>query len=151
MNKRESTGWLADKREDPEFQRLCAREDFIEDFLTHVELEMKRQRISRAELARRMECKPSNITQMFRRTRNLTAASMVDVAFHLNIRIKLIFDQDVTTRAILPLWGREKVLMPVRLHEVAVRPPLHVGESERVAETGWHGGQSDYPRFGLLS
>jgi ribosome-binding protein aMBF1 (putative translation factor) len=88
----ESSGWLADKRNDPEFQRLYAREGFIEDFLTRVELEMDRQGISRAELARRMACAPSNITQMFHRTRNLTAATMIDVAFHLKLRSKLLFD-----------------------------------------------------------
>lgn len=90
------SGWLAGKKNDPEFQRLCAREDFIENFLTRVELEMKQRKISRAELARRMLCKPSNITQMFRRTRNLTAASMVDIAFHLKLCIKLTFNERLT-------------------------------------------------------
>lgn len=40
-----SSGWPANKRNDPEFQ--CAREGLIEDFLTHVELEMARQGVSR--------------------------------------------------------------------------------------------------------
>lgn len=151
MTKKGSPGWLADKRDDPEFQRLCAREDFIEDFLTHVELEMKRQGISRAELARRMECKASNITQMFRRTRNLTAASMVDVAFHLNIRIRLNFDQNITTRSISPLWHRDAMLTPARLSEVAIRPPLHVGESECAMETGWHEEAPEHVSCAVLS
>jgi ribosome-binding protein aMBF1 (putative translation factor) len=84
-------GWLEDKKDDPEFLRLCAREEFIEDFLTRIENEMKRMGVSRAELARRMKCKPSNVTQMFRRTRNLTVATMVDVAFHLKLQLRLVF------------------------------------------------------------
>lgn len=91
MSKRKSTGWLADKRKDPEFLRLCAHEDLIEDFLTRLDLEMKRQKITRAELARRMGCQPSNISMLFRRTRNLTAAAMADIAFHLGLSLKLVF------------------------------------------------------------
>lgn len=88
----ESSGWLADKQNDPEFQRLCAREGLIEDFLTRVELEMAQQGINRKELARRMACAPSDITQMFQRTKELTAVTMIDVAFHLKLQVKLLFE-----------------------------------------------------------
>ena len=85
MSNDETKGWLAANMEDPEFRRLLEREEIIEDFLNHVDEEMAKQGISRAELARRMDCKPSNITQIMRRTRNLTVATMVDIAFFLGL------------------------------------------------------------------
>lgn len=93
MTNKRRAGWLADKEDDPEFMKLCAREDFIEEFLTVVEDAMKRSNVTRAELARRMNCEKSNITQMFHRTRNLTAATMVDIAFHLDLRLSLVFEE----------------------------------------------------------
>lgn len=82
-------GWLSDKIRDPEFQRLCAREDLIEDFLSAVEAAMLKKKITRADLARRLKCSPQNVTQLFRRTSNLTAATMADIAFHLGLTLKL--------------------------------------------------------------
>ena len=87
MNTSETKGWLATNMEDPEFQRLLEREEIIEDFLNHVDEEMENRGISRAELARRMGCKPANITQIMRRTRNLTVATMVDIAFFLDLKL----------------------------------------------------------------
>ena len=96
--KTERRGWLEDQLNDSEFQRLCAREDFIEDFLTYIENEMKKSNVSRTELARRMGCKPANVTQMFRRTRNLTAATMVDIAFYLKLQLQIFFSEWGSTR-----------------------------------------------------
>jgi ribosome-binding protein aMBF1 (putative translation factor) len=76
--------------DDPEFRKLYAREEIIEDFLNRIDEEMEKQGISRAELAKRMGCKPANITQIMRRTRNLTVATMVDIAFFLNLKLGLI-------------------------------------------------------------
>jgi ribosome-binding protein aMBF1 (putative translation factor) len=89
MSNNETKGWLASNMEDPEFRRLLEREEIIEDFLNHVDEEMKKQGVSRSELARRMDCKPANITQIMRRTRNLTVATMVDIAFFLGLKLKL--------------------------------------------------------------
>lgn len=86
-------GWLESKATDTEFQRLLAREDFIEDFLHAVEQRMAEKGISRADLARLMDCRPANITQLFRRTSNLTASTMVDLAFHLGARLQLRVDK----------------------------------------------------------
>lgn len=88
MNELQEKGWLEDKAEDPEFQCLRAREDFIEDFLTQVEQLMRMQGITRIELARRMGWRPFHITQLFRRTRSLTAAAMSDLIFHLGARLQ---------------------------------------------------------------
>jgi hypothetical protein len=81
--------WLDKQLKDPEFQRHLAREDLIEDFLIAVEGEMLKMNVSRAELARRMGCTAPNVTQLFRRTKNLTAASMVDITHHLDLRLEL--------------------------------------------------------------
>lgn len=86
-------GWLESNLEDQEFQRLLAREDFIEDFLNEIDRLMTEKRMTRAELARRMDCRPSHVTQLFRRTRNLTAASMVDLAFHLGVRLRVVVER----------------------------------------------------------
>jgi ribosome-binding protein aMBF1 (putative translation factor) len=89
MSETKKPGWLEAKADDLEFHRLLAREDLIEDFLHGVEAEMSRQRVSRSELARRMGCKPANVTRIMRRTTNLTAATMVDLAFALNLRLRV--------------------------------------------------------------
>lgn len=86
-------GWLESNLEDPEFQRLLAREDFIEDFLNEIDRLMTEKKMKRAELARRMDCRPSHVTQLFRRTRNLTAATMVDLAFHLGVRVRVVVER----------------------------------------------------------
>lgn len=90
--KKQNAGWLETKADDTEFLRHLAHEDFIEDFLSYVEEFMEKTNVTRAELARRMVCKPSNVTQLFQRTRNLTSSTMVDIAFHLKLRLRLIFE-----------------------------------------------------------
>lgn len=141
--KNKAGGWLEKDLQDPEFQRLCQREDFIESFLDYIEAEMKRLNITRAELARRMECRPSNITQMFRRTRNLTAATMVDIAFHLNLQMKLVFSDFAGNgfgRAFLPQphWQNDRCLQePLVLREKAVGPLLRIAMMECEEETQW--------------
>lgn len=77
------------KRTSPEFQQAMAREHLIEDFLSDVEAVMRDRRVTRTELARRMGCSRANISQLFRRTANLTAASMADITFHLGLRLRL--------------------------------------------------------------
>lgn len=92
--------WLSDRLESPEFQRLLEREDFIERYLDEIESLMDEKGVSRSELARRMGCSRANITQMFRRTKNLTAESMVDLAFQLGCRIRCRLE--ALTRTQLP-------------------------------------------------
>lgn len=93
MTRNKEKGWLESKLQDQEFQRLLAREDFVEDFLSEVHRVMTEKKVTRAELARRMNCRPANITQLFRRTRNLTAAMMVDIAFHLGVRVHAVVER----------------------------------------------------------
>jgi transcriptional regulator with XRE-family HTH domain len=85
----EPTGWLDEKMEDASFRRLYEREKVIESFLNRIQQVMDRQSVTRAELARRMECSAANITQLMRRTTNLTVATMVDLAFSLDQKVTL--------------------------------------------------------------
>lgn len=72
------------------YQLTLATEDIIADFLRGVNQVMSDKGITRTELARRMNCSPSNVTQILRRRRNLTAARMADVAYHLGARVRLV-------------------------------------------------------------
>jgi ribosome-binding protein aMBF1 (putative translation factor) len=97
---KKSKGWLEQNLEDEEFRRLLEHEKFIEKYLNVIDEEMRNLGLPRAELARRMGCKPSNITQIMRRIRNLNTATMVDIAFFLGLKLDLEFhltesEQDV--------------------------------------------------------
>jgi plasmid maintenance system antidote protein VapI len=79
--------WLQRRMESPTFRRAIAREHFIEEFLGRIEEEMRRSNVTRIELADRMGCRPSNVTRILKRTTNLTAESMVDLAEALGLRL----------------------------------------------------------------
>jgi ribosome-binding protein aMBF1 (putative translation factor) len=89
MSEAKRVGWLEAMADDAEFHRLYAREDLIEDFLHAIEAAMARQGVSRSELARRLGCRPANVTRIMRRTTNLTAATLVDMAFALDLHVRL--------------------------------------------------------------
>lgn len=93
--KNEPSGWLDGKTGDPEFRRLYAREEAIEAFLSRVDQEMERLGITRTEMARRMGCSPANVTQVMRRTANLTAATMVDLAGALGQAVAFVLSPRV--------------------------------------------------------
>jgi transcriptional regulator with XRE-family HTH domain len=142
VSKTQVKGWLEGKLEDPNFQRLLAREDFIEYFLTEIERTMREQKVTRAELARRMDCRPSNVTQLLRRTRNLTAASMVDLAFHLNLKLRVLIERRESSKInneAAQLWHRTST--PTSSDgERAIRPLVHIQHdfaAGSVAGTGW--------------
>lgn len=81
--------WLAEKLKSESFRKLLAQEEFIESFLDDVDFIMKKKKISRTRLAKKMGCKPSDITQIMRRTRKLTAEMMVDIAYNLGAFLQL--------------------------------------------------------------
>lgn len=85
-------GWLEESMADPEFQSAYAREEAIEYFLTAIEAAMRDRGISRAELARRMGISPPAVTQMFQRTGNLSAETMVDMARHVGARVRFVLE-----------------------------------------------------------
>lgn len=83
--------WLQRVLADPAACRELARERVIEGFLTFVERTMEAKGVSRSELARRLGCKRSNVTQIMRRTRNLTVSTMVDFGLALGFEIRIEF------------------------------------------------------------
>lgn len=87
--KNDEKGWLQSNLEDSEFQRLYAREDFIEGFLHHLDAAMDDRGISRKQLAAIVGCSPANVTRALRRTSNLTATTMVDLALAAGIRLRI--------------------------------------------------------------
>jgi transcriptional regulator with XRE-family HTH domain len=116
--------WLDAKLDDPEVRRALAREEFIEGFLMAVEQDMRRQGISRSELARRLGCRPANITQIMSRTRNLTAATMVEIALALSRQLRFTME---------PLEGEP---LPVREPPAALRRHWRDRARSRMA-VGW--------------
>ena len=85
----EMKGWLDDLETSREFQREYNRERLIEGFLNRVDEEMQRRGIMRKDLAARMGCSPSNITRIMDRTANLTAATIADLCFFLELDVTL--------------------------------------------------------------
>ena len=83
------SNWLADQRSDPEFRRIYAREDLIEEFLHQIEAAMTKRKLSRADLSRLLGCSKANVTKIMRRTSNLTAATMADMAFAVGLRVRV--------------------------------------------------------------
>ena len=71
MGKSETKGWLATNMEDPGFCAVLERVEIIENFLDHVDEEMEKRDISRAELARHLGCQPSDVAQIMWRTLSL--------------------------------------------------------------------------------
>lgn len=61
----------------------------MEGFYGFVVAEMERQGVRRSALAERMGCAPANVTQILKQKANLTVASMVDLAYHLGVKLEL--------------------------------------------------------------
>ena len=82
-------GWLETRLEDPKFRRAYARETLIEDFLFQLERTMDEKGVSRVQLAEKLGCSPANVTRIMRRTTNLSASTIADLAFVLDCRVRL--------------------------------------------------------------
>jgi ribosome-binding protein aMBF1 (putative translation factor) len=94
MNTRKK-GWLESRSSQESFRRAFAREDAIENFLTVIEEEMVGKGVSRKQLAGLMNCRPANITRIMKRTANLTAATMVDLAWALGLKVCFVVKPQV--------------------------------------------------------
>lgn len=77
--------WLASNLEDWEFRRLYHRELVAESFITTIECVMEERGVTKAELAKRMECSAANVSRAMRKTTNMTIATMVDMALSLDL------------------------------------------------------------------
>lgn len=65
--------------EDPEFRRLFTQERTIAEIAGMISHEMKRQRITQSELARRMGKTKGHVSQLLAGGRNLTLRSLSDM------------------------------------------------------------------------
>lgn len=88
-NELKKSDWLEERLADPDFRRYLEREEVVESFLERIEEEMKHRKMSKKKLADALGCGLSNLSQIMRRERNMTVGTMVDIAFHLGLRLKL--------------------------------------------------------------
>jgi len=86
---RANEGWLAGRMKSLEFKKSFERHGLADDFIAAIEAVMVREGISRSQLAERMGCKPANVTRAMRNTTNLTIATMVEMAFSLDCRVRV--------------------------------------------------------------
>ncbi len=84
-----SGGWLSRRMQSLEFRKSFERHGVADDFIAGLEAVMIRDGVSRSELAQRMGCKPANVTRALRNTTNLTIATMVEMAFALDYRVRV--------------------------------------------------------------
>lgn len=74
-----------------EVQKAITLEVFTESFIAEMERIMRLDNVNQAELARRLGCSPSNITQIMKYSSNLNAATMANIATALDHRIVVRF------------------------------------------------------------
>lgn len=74
--------------EDPQTRIEMEYEWFVDDVIVKIEQAMDKQKVSRAELAKRLNCSPANVTRLLRHGSNLTLKSLVDIALALEHRFK---------------------------------------------------------------
>lgn len=91
-NQETKKGWLTANLEDWEFRRLYERELVAESFIVRIEDAMDEQKVTKTELAKRMECTSANISRAMRKTTNMTIATMVDMALSLNLRVRITLE-----------------------------------------------------------
>jgi transcriptional regulator with XRE-family HTH domain len=82
-------GWLETNLEDSAFRRQYAREDLVEEFLHQIDAVMNERGVSRSQLAGLLGCSGANVTRIMRRTTNLTASTMADLASALELRVRV--------------------------------------------------------------
>lgn len=72
--------------EDPQTRTEIEYDWFVDDVIVKIERTMDKQHVSRAELAKRLNCSPANVTRLLRHGSNLTLKSLVDIALALEHR-----------------------------------------------------------------
>lgn len=75
--------------ESPEFRKLYAIEGLVTEAGELIARLMEEQKVSRAELARRLGRSRAYVTQMLRGTTNLTLRTLAEVAYALGAEVKL--------------------------------------------------------------
>lgn len=85
----EPKAYLDQQLEDPEV-RLAFEQDWLhQEFVSQLELRMKRKHLNRRRLAIRMRRTPAFVTKALRQGQNLTMNTMVELAYTAGLRIRL--------------------------------------------------------------
>lgn len=131
-------GWLAGRMKSLEFKKSFERHGLADDFIAAIEAVMLRDGVSRSQLAERMGCKPANVTRAMRNTTNLTIATMVEMAFAVDCRVRVwlqpmsAISADATpVAADFATWAETKLNIEMQSTEAAVGgasapPVLHM-------------------------
>ncbi len=75
--------------EQPEFRKLYAIEGLVTQAGEFIAGLMEQQKVSRAELARRLGKSRAYVTQMLSGARNLTVRTLAEAAYALGVEVKL--------------------------------------------------------------
>ncbi len=75
--------------QDKEMARLFAQEELIEEAGELVAVTMQRERVSKAELARRIGTSKAHITQLLAGSRNMTLRTLADLMHAMHERVLL--------------------------------------------------------------
>lgn len=87
MNTEECEGWMAEFSESGEFQRAFVYETVMEGILSKAEEAMKDRDITRQELARRIGCPLSQVTEVFERNENESMRALCGIVWSLGLTI----------------------------------------------------------------
>ncbi len=95
MNIDEQLAWFDNLENTPEYHA----EDLKTDFAVQIHRMMKRQGISKVDLARRMDTSPAYITKVLRGDANVTIDTMAKLAWYVDGRVHLqITDKNANNR-----------------------------------------------------
>lgn len=89
------SGFLSGILGDNEGKRLYLYEEVIETFLNKLDEEMIKKGISREELASKMGCDVSDIHRIMDRSIDIYVHTMVNMAFHVGLRVVLSVEENV--------------------------------------------------------
>lgn len=128
--------------EDPEFRRYYAIEGLVTDASETIARLMAEQKITKAELARRLKKSRSWVTQMLSGTENLTVRTLAEAVYALGAEIRLETYSCVQPQVRRSDSFEERSASRVRL-DLKTDPPIHVGGVVVVTGPGTAG---DLPR-----
>lgn len=84
--------WFEQEMRSTEFRRHLEWETLVDELLTKIDSAMGAQGVTRSELARRLKCKPANVTKALRHSNNLKLSTVVYIGFALGLRLKASFE-----------------------------------------------------------
>jgi transcriptional regulator with XRE-family HTH domain len=73
----------------PREDQLFAREDFVYNVTEDILVAMEKQNISKSELAQRLGKSKAYVSQILSGSRNMTLGTLSDIAFVLNLTLKI--------------------------------------------------------------